>query len=93
MAFLDIDWLGDGSRSDVRSGLWRLSIPAEEQGRGYGRFAVEAVAAELRRRSGTRLFTTYALGEGGPEGFYREVGFRPTGELAGEQTVAVLELA
>ncbi|WP_205730185.1 hypothetical protein [Blastococcus sp. TF02-8] len=34
MAFLDIDWLGDGSRSDVRSGLWRLNIAAEEQGRG-----------------------------------------------------------
>ena len=92
MAFLDIDWLGDGTRSDVRSGLWRLNIAAEEQGRGYGRFAVQAVASEIRRRGGARLFTTYALGAGGPEGFYRGLGFRPTGELAGEQTVAVLEL-
>ena len=41
-AFLDIDWRDDGT--DVRSGLWRLNIAAEEQGRGYGRFAVTEVA-------------------------------------------------
>ncbi|RBY95008.1 GNAT family N-acetyltransferase [Blastococcus sp. TBT05-19] len=92
MAFLDIDWLGDGTRSDVRSGLWRLNIAAEEQGRGYGRFAVDEVAAEIRRRGGTQLFTTYEPDDDGPAGFYRGLGFRETGELAGEQTVAVLEL-
>lgn len=42
MAFLDIDWYEDGSVR--RSGLWRLNIAAGEQGRGYGRFAVESVA-------------------------------------------------
>ena len=90
MAFLDIDWADDGT--DLRSGLWRLNIAAEEQGRGYGRFAVEAVAAEIRRRGGTRLFTTYEPGDDGPAGFYAGLGFRPTGELAGQQTVAELDL-
>ncbi|RZU30510.1 GNAT family N-acetyltransferase [Blastococcus saxobsidens] len=92
MAFLDIDWLGNGTRSDVRSGLWRLNIAADEQGRGYGRFAVEAVAAEIRRRGGTTLFTTYHPGEDGPGAFYLRLGFRPTGETSGDQTVAVLDL-
>src|SRR5215207_7808581 len=41
MAFFDIDWTGDGKGNDLRSGLWRLNIAAGEQGRGYGRFAVE----------------------------------------------------
>ncbi|MFD6414550.1 GNAT family N-acetyltransferase, partial [Nocardia asteroides] len=41
MAFFDIDWYEDGSV--LRSGLWRLNIAAGEQGRGYGRFAVESV--------------------------------------------------
>ncbi|MER5865084.1 GNAT family N-acetyltransferase [Kitasatospora sp. NPDC002040] len=90
MAFLEIDW--DGKGTDFRSGLWRLNIAAGEQGRGYGRFAVQAVAEEIRRRGGTRLVVTWHPGPDGPEGFYLGLGFRPTGELSGGQTVAVLEL-
>ncbi|MFC8225065.1 GNAT family N-acetyltransferase [Streptomyces sp. NPDC057287] len=92
MAFLDIDFAGDGTGTDIRSGLWRLNIAAGEQGRGYGRFAVETVAAEIRRRGGTRLTTTWHPGADGPEGFYLGLGFRPTGETSGDQTVGELEL-
>ncbi|WP_405983542.1 GNAT family N-acetyltransferase [Streptomyces sp. NBC_00872] len=92
MAFLDIDFAGDGRGIDIRSGLWRLNIAAGEQGRGYGRFAVESVATEIRRRGGTRLTTTWHQGEDGPEGFYLRLGFRPTGELSGDEKVGELEL-
>ncbi|THA28834.1 N-acetyltransferase [Streptomyces sp. A1277] len=92
MAFLDIDFAGDGTGRDIRSGLWRLNIAADEQGRGYGRFAVESVAAEIRRRGGSRMYVTWHPGAGGPEGFYLGLGFRPTGETSGDQTVGVLEL-
>ncbi|MFF7770805.1 GNAT family N-acetyltransferase [Streptomyces massasporeus] len=90
MAFLDIDWYEDGSVR--RSGLWRLNIAAEEQGKGYGRFAVEAVAAELRRRGGKELYVTWHPGPDGPERFYLGLGFRPNGETSGGETVGVLEL-
>ncbi|WP_353941641.1 GNAT family N-acetyltransferase [Streptomyces sp. HUAS MG91] len=90
MAFFDIDWTGDGT--DRRSGLWRLNIAEGEQGRGYGRFAVGAVADELRRRGGTRMFVTWHPGPDGPEGFYLGLGFRPTGETSGGQTVGELVL-
>ncbi|WP_351222179.1 GNAT family N-acetyltransferase [Streptomyces sp. NPDC002133] len=93
MAFFGIDFAGDGTGTDVRSGLWRLNIAAGEQGRGYGRFAVESVAAEIRRRGGIRLTTTWHPGESGPEGFYLGLGFRPTGETSGDQRVGELELA
>ncbi|MDV6289372.1 GNAT family N-acetyltransferase [Streptomyces rochei] len=89
MAFFDIDWYGDGSVR--RSGLWRLNIAAEEQGRGYGRFAVESVAAEIGRRGGERCYVTWHPGPDGPEGFYRGLGFRTDGETSGGQTVGVLE--
>ncbi|UNO42790.1 GNAT family N-acetyltransferase [Streptomyces sp. MST-110588] len=92
MAFFGADFAGDGKGSDLRSGLWRLNIAAGEQGRGYGRFAVASVAAEIRRRGGTRLTTTWHPGEGGPEGFYLGLGFRPTGEMSGDQKVGELEL-
>ncbi|GAA1522721.1 GNAT family N-acetyltransferase [Streptomyces albidochromogenes] len=92
MAFFDIDWKGDGTGTDSRSGLWRLNIADGEQGRGYGRFAVESVAAEIRRRGGTRLTTTWHPGANGPEGFYLGLGFRPTGETSGDQTVGELDV-
>ncbi|WP_081236068.1 GNAT family N-acetyltransferase [Streptomyces viridosporus] len=91
MAFFDIDWHDDGG-SVVRSGLWRLNIAAEEQGKGYGRFAVESVAAEIRRRGGKELHVTWHPGPSGPEGFYLGLGFRRNGEVVGGETVGVLEL-
>ncbi|MGV9450087.1 GNAT family N-acetyltransferase [Streptomyces sp. NPDC003635] len=91
MAFLDIDWKGDGSV--VRSGLWRLNIAAPEQGRGYGRFAVDAVADEIRRRGGSEMYVTWHPGPTGPEGFYLGLGFEPNGETSGGQTVGVLKLS
>ncbi|MFF4689592.1 GNAT family N-acetyltransferase [Streptomyces sp. NPDC001307] len=90
MAFFDIDWHGDGSVR--RSGLWRLNIAAEEQGRGYGRFAVDSVAAEIRRRGGKELYVTWHPGPDGPEDFYLRLGFRRNGETSGGQTVGVLDL-
>ncbi|MFD9129496.1 GNAT family N-acetyltransferase [Kitasatospora sp. NPDC059571] len=92
MAFFDIDFAADGRGADLRSGLWRLNIAAGEQGRGYGRFAVRAVGAEIRRRGGTRLTTTWHPGADGPEDFYLGLGFRPTGETSGDQRVGELAL-
>ncbi|GGV77160.1 GNAT family N-acetyltransferase [Streptomyces griseoloalbus] len=91
MAFLDTDWHEDGG-SVVRSGLWRLNIAAEEQGKGYGRFAVESVAEELRRRGATEFHVTWEPGDHGPEGFYLGLGFRETGEVVEGETVGVLDL-
>lgn len=91
MAFLDIDWHADGG-SLLRSGLWRLNIAAGEQGMGYGRFAVEAVAAELRRRGTKELYVTWHEGPHGPADFYLRLGFRRTGELSDGETVGVLSL-
>ncbi|MEV5487691.1 GNAT family N-acetyltransferase [Streptomyces bobili] len=90
MAFLDIEWGEDGTL--IRSGLWRLNIAAGEQGRGYGRFAVESVAEQIRRRGGTELYVTWHPGDHGPEGFYTGLGFRDTGERSGDETVGVLAL-
>jgi len=91
MAFFDIDWNLDGTV--IRSGLWRLNIAADQQGRGYGRFAVESVAAEIRRRGGKELYVTWHEGPAGPAGFYAGLGFRPNGELSEGETVGVLELS
>ncbi|MEU8604646.1 GNAT family N-acetyltransferase [Streptomyces parvulus] len=90
MAFFDIDWYEDGSVR--RSGLWRLNIAAGEQGRGYGRFAVESVAAEIRRRGGEECWVTWHPGPNGPEAFYLGLGFRTDGKTSEGETVGVLNL-
>ncbi|MDQ0960952.1 diamine N-acetyltransferase [Streptomyces sp. B4I13] len=93
MAFLDIDWTdGTGEVPLLRSGLWRLNIAAGEQGRGYGRFAVQSVAAELRRRGAREMYVTWHEGENGPEDFYLRLGFRKNGEKSEGETVGVLRL-
>ncbi|WP_107448908.1 GNAT family N-acetyltransferase [Streptomyces sp. P3] len=93
MAFLDIDWTGGaGDVPVLRSGLWRLNIAAGEQGRGYGRFAVESVAAELRRRDAREMYVTWHEGENGPKDFYLRLGFRKNGERSEGETVGVLRL-
>ncbi|MFF2011136.1 GNAT family N-acetyltransferase [Streptomyces sp. NPDC058195] len=90
MAFFDIRFRPDDA--GPRSGLWRLNIAADQQGHGYGRFAVRAVCEEIRRRGGTRATVSWVPGEHGPEGFYLGLGFRLTGETSGDQVVGELEL-
>jgi diamine N-acetyltransferase len=60
-----------------RAHIWRLNLAASEQGLGYGRFAVNGGAPEARRRRQTRITAFWVPGEGGPEDFYRRLGFRP----------------
>ncbi|WP_406060591.1 GNAT family N-acetyltransferase [Streptomyces sp. NBC_01077] len=92
MAFLDLPWNPKKDPTDRRSGLWRLNIAAEGQGKGYGRFAVEAVRDELRRRGEQHLYVTWEPGDNGPGAFYHRLGFRTTGETSGDQTVGVLDI-
>lgn len=75
-----------------RCGIWRLNVSAEHQGLGYGRFAVEAVFAEARRRGSGRVTVLWKPGAGGPEGFYLKMGFVPTGQKFADQIVGAIEL-
>jgi diamine N-acetyltransferase len=68
--------------------LWRLNISAEHQGSGYGRFAVESLCQEATRRGQHRVTVSYHQQENGPEGFYKRLGFRPTGEHNQGEVVA-----
>jgi diamine N-acetyltransferase len=74
----------DNELDVARCLIWRLNVAADAQGRGVGRFAVDAVADEARRRGQSRLTVLWERGAGGPEDFYLKVGFRPTGEFSGE---------
>ncbi|SFQ69621.1 diamine N-acetyltransferase [Amycolatopsis arida] len=71
-----------------RCGIWRLNIAAGRQGAGYGRFAVEQLCAEARRRGQTRVTVLWVPQPHGPEQFYLRLGFTPTRQTFHGQVVA-----
>ncbi len=72
--------------------LWRLMIGGAFQGRGYGWAAMQNLIRHLKSLGVRELFTSYALGESSPEGFYQRLGFVATGDHYGEEPEVVLKL-
>jgi diamine N-acetyltransferase len=75
-----------------RCGIWRLNIAAGHQGAGYGRFAVNELIAEARRRNQKRVTVLWVPHPHGPEQFYLKLGFTPTGQIFQDEVVAELHL-
>ena len=73
--------------------LWRLMVDARYQGRGYGRAALALVVDHVRSLPGaTELLVSWVPEPGGPEPFYRGLGFEPTGAVDEGEIVARLPL-
>jgi diamine N-acetyltransferase len=72
----------------------RFMIDARFQRRGYGRAALRAVVAEMRRLPGCeRIYLSYEPENQGAEQLYAAYGFAPTGEIIEGEKVACLDLA
>lgn len=75
--------------------LWRLMIDERYQGMGYGREAVRLAIAFIHTfPCGTAKYCwlSYEPENVVAHGLYESFGFRETGEMDGEEVVAVLEL-
>jgi len=70
--------------------LWRLMIAGPYQGKGYGTAAMDLLFKHLKALGIPAIYTSYGLGEGSPEGFYRKLGFVPTGDHYGEEIEGML---
>jgi len=79
VAFIQADFDPTAASEEFRSILWRINVDADDQGRGVGRFAVEALADEARRRGLDALYVIWEPGEEGPEEFFLRTGFEPIG--------------
>ena len=73
--------------------LWRLLVDARHQGRGVGARAIRLVGERLAAEGDTVLTTSWVDAPGGPEGFYRKLGFEPTGEIDDGEIVASIPIA
>ncbi|WP_068053626.1 GNAT family N-acetyltransferase [Nocardia xishanensis] len=70
--------------------LWRFMIAGPHQRKGYGRRTIDILLRHLKARGTNALYTSYRRGRGSPEGFYRSLGFEPTGDLIDDEIEAVL---
>jgi diamine N-acetyltransferase len=62
--------------------LWRFMIDARFQRHGFGKQALELVIGYVKTRPGAKVLSTSCVpGEGSPEGFYKKIGFTPTGKI------------
>lgn len=82
----------EAPQEHFRSVLWRINVDADDQGRGVGRFALESLLAEARERGMDHVDVIYEPGEGGPEAFFRAVGFEPKGETEYGEVIAEIRL-
>jgi RimJ/RimL family protein N-acetyltransferase len=61
--------------------LWRLLVDHHHQRRGIGERALVLLAERLAASGAPALLTSWVDGPGGPEPFYRGLGFEPTGRI------------
>jgi diamine N-acetyltransferase len=92
VGFVSANFDPEDPQDHFRSVLWRINVDAEDQGKGVGRFAVEKLLDEARRRGLDRLNVIYEAGEGGPEAFFGRVGFTPVGETEYGEVIAEISL-
>lgn len=82
----------DAANEEFRAILWRVNVDADDQGRGIGRFAVQALADEARARGFAALHVIWERGEDGPESFFLRTGFEPVGETPYGEVIGRLAL-
>jgi GNAT superfamily N-acetyltransferase len=82
----------EAEQEEFRSCIWRVSVAADAQGSGVGKFAVLALADEARQRGFTRLNALWEPGEDGPEEFFIHTGFTVVGETQYGERIGALTL-
>ncbi|PSL36669.1 diamine N-acetyltransferase [Labedella gwakjiensis] len=92
VGFIQGNFDPNAPQDEFRSILWRINVDADDQGRGIGTFAVEALRSEATARGFNHLDVIYEPGESGPEAFFLRVGFAPVGETSYGETIAELTL-
>jgi len=72
--------------------LWRFMIDADQQGKGYGRKAMEAIIEVVKDFPAASEFTlSYVPQAGNPMPFYAKLGFEETGEMEEGECIMRLE--
>jgi diamine N-acetyltransferase len=80
------------TQPEFRSCIWRITVAADQQGKGVGRFAVMALAEEAKSRGHEKLTVLWDAGDAGPGEFFHKLGFIDTGIGRYGETISELKL-
>ncbi|GAA3656830.1 GNAT family N-acetyltransferase [Microbacterium marinilacus] len=92
VGFVSASFDAEALDENFRSILLRINVDADDQGRGIGRFMVQGLVDEVRRRGHSHLTVIYEAGDDGPEAFFHRVGFTPVGETEYGEVVAEIRV-
>ncbi len=92
VGFVSANFDPEAPEEHFRSVLWRINVDADDQGRGVGRFAVEQLIDEARRRGVDHVDVIYEAGDDGPEAFFLRMGFSPVGETEYGEVIASIRV-
>ena len=79
-------------REEFRSCLWRINVSADWQGKGVGRFALQELLAEAKRRGFLRINVIWERGEMGPGEFFKRIGFTEVGETEYGEVIGAISV-
>lgn len=82
----------DATQEEFRSCVWRVTVSADRQGTGVGRFAVRALAEEAASRGFGHITALWEPGDDGPEEFFLRVGFVITGQTQYGENIGTLAI-
>lgn len=93
VGFIMANFDAESTREEFKAIVLRMNVAAEAQGRGVGRFAVEQIAEEGRKRGSEFLYAMWEPGEDGPDAFFRHLGFEVIGDNEFGEAVGRLSLS
>lgn len=82
VAFVQANFDPQETREELRACIWRINVDADVQGKGVGRFAIDAVKDEARSRGFDHITVMWEPGTAGPGEFFHRIGFVDVGESA-----------
>lgn len=82
VGFVQANFDPNETRDELRACIWRINVDADVQGKGVGRFAVQAVRDEAKARGFDRITVMWEPGAAGPGEFFHRMGFSDVGETA-----------
>lgn len=92
VGYIHVNFDPNARREEFRACIWRINVAAERQGRGIGRFAIDAASNEAKARGFEALTVLWEPGPGGPEEFFSRMGFIGSGETAYGDIIGVRPL-
>lgn len=82
----------EATQEEFRSCVWRVTVDADRQGQGIGRFAVRSLAEEAKSRGFDHITALWEPGDDGPEQFFLRVGFIITGQTQYGENIGTLSI-